>query len=480
MWRMLGPRSLGGQLMLVAALALMLAQAINLALLVNGQRQERLSTIASGAAVRINDVAERISESEPIPPWMLPRAAGTGRRGAPPMLQERNRGGGPRQIIIDARPHFRPGMADWPDMAGRVRALLGSESGVTEVRAGRMALPARAPDQQRPGAGARRSGAREAVAVAVAARLADGRWVTVRARMGNGGAWIGTLLIGQTLILFGLLLIPLLFVAWRVNRPLARLASAAGDTRLGQHAEPVPESGPQDVRELTRAFNAMRMRIGAMMQDKDRMLGAVGHDLRTPLTSLRVRVEAVQDAALRDKMSATIVEMAAMLDDILALARAGQPSEAREPTDLAAMLAELVDDYQDMGNAVSLTEGGSAGVRPVRVAALRRAMRNLIDNALCYGGSATVGLAQMGDGSVTLSVEDDGPGIAEESIAAMTEPFARAEASRNRNTGGAGLGLALVKAIAEAEGGALEIRNRTPKGLSARIILPPQTQASAA
>ncbi|MEQ1724663.1 MAG: ATP-binding protein [Sphingopyxis sp.] len=478
MWRMIGPRSLGGQLMLVAALALMLAQAINLALLVNGQRQERLSTIASGAAVRIIDVAERIAAGEPIPPWMLPRAPGTGRRGAPAMLQERNRGGGPRQIIIDARPHFRPGMADWPDMAGRVRTLLGSESGVTEVRAGRMALPARTVDQQRPGDGARRSGAREAVAVT--ARLADGRWVTVRSRVSAGASRLGTLLIGQTLILFGLMLIPLLFVAWRVNRPLARLASAAGDTRLGQHAEPVPESGPQDVRDLTRAFNAMRARIGAMMQDKDRMLGAVGHDLRTPLTSLRIRAEQVKDAVLRDKMSATIEEMAAMLDDILALARAGQPHETPEPTDLAAMLAALALEYQEMEKAVALAGEAPVTMRPVRVAALRRAMRNLIDNALCYGGSATVGLAQMGDGSVALSVEDDGPGIAEESIAAMTEPFARAEASRNRNTGGAGLGLALVKAIAEAEGGALEIRNRTPKGLSARIILPPQMQASAA
>ncbi|MEQ1688348.1 MAG: ATP-binding protein [Sphingopyxis sp.] len=471
MRRMIDPRSLGGQLMLVAALALMIAQTINLALLVNGQRQERLSTIATGAAVTIDDVAARIAVGEPIPPWMQPREAG--RRGAPAMRQERGRGG-PRQIVIDARPHFRAGMADWPEMAERVRTLLERESGVREVRAGRVALPARVPDSERQGLASRR-GNREREAVAVAARLADGRWVTVRARIASGGARIGTLLIGQTLILFGLLLMPLLFVAWRVSRPLARLASAASEVRLGLHDPPVPESGPRDVRDLTRAFNAMRGRIGAMLQDKDRMLGAVGHDLRTPLTSLRIRTEQVKDATLRGKMSTTIEEMAAMLDDIMALARAGQPREAAEPTDLAAILTALVHDYQEMGKAVALAGEGPVTMRTVRVAALRRALRNLIDNALCYGGSATVSLEQMGDGSVALSVEDDGPGIAEESIAAMIEPFARAEASRNRNTGGSGLGLALANTIAMAEGGSLDISNREPKGLAARIILPPQT-----
>lgn len=482
MRRMIGLRSLGGQLMLVAAVSLMVAQAINLALLVRGGRQERLSTIAAGAAVTIDDVAARIAAGEPTPRWMLPRGPGAGRRGAPPMLQERNRGG-PRQIVIDSRPHFRSGMADWPEMASLVRSLLGSETGVREVRAGRIALPARAPGPQALMKGVRRGGDREAVAVAVAARIADGRWITVRTRIANGGARVGALLIGQTLILFGLLLIPLLFVAWRVSRPLAQLASAASEARFDRHAPPVPESGPQDVRELTRAFNAMRQRIWAMLQDKDRMLGAIGHDLRTPLTSLRVRVEQVEDATLRDKMSATIEEMALMLGDIVALARAGQPREAAALTDLAAMLAALVDDYEEMGKPVVLaSSGASSGARPaepllrtVRAAALRRAMRNLIDNALCYGGSATVGLVALPGGSIALCVDDDGPGIAEEQIAAMIEPFARAETSRNRNTGGSGLGLALANAIVVAEGGSLDIHNRQPHGLRAQIILPPQS-----
>lgn len=466
------PRSLAGQLMLVTALTLAIAQMFYLALLVNGQRHERISMIASGAATQISDIAERIAGGEPVPMWMLPRAGAAERRDPPPF--RRGRGGAGRRIIVADAPQFRPDMADWPDMAVRVRALLEDGSGVREVRAAHVDVPPRAADPSRNRRAARRGDA-GGKAVAVAARIADGRWITVRARVPNAGSRIGMLLIGQSLLLFGLMLGPLLFVAWRVSRPLARLAAAASEAKLGQSEPPLPETGPQDVRNLTAAFNVMRGRIWAMLQGKDRMLGAIGHDLRTPLTSLRVRVEQVSDAALRDKMAATIEEMAAIIDDILSLARAGQPREQAVPTDLAAMLAELVDEYQQMGRPVTLAAQGCVATRNVRASGLRRAMRNLIDNAVNYGGSATVGLTLLPDGSSALGVEDDGPGIAEELIEEMLEPFARAEGSRNRNTGGSGLGLALANAIAVAEGGSLDISSRVPKGLMARIILPPQT-----
>ena len=205
------------------------------------------------------------------------------------------------------------------------------------------------------------------------------------------------------------------------------------------------------------------------------MLGAVGHDLRTPLASLRVRVEQVDNEPLRDKMAATIAEMAAMLDDILSLARAGQPREQAEATDLASLLGELVGDYRAMDRPVYLAAEGALVTRTVRPASLRRALRNLIDNAVTYGSSATVGLAEGADGSVVISVDDSGPGIPPDRIAEMMEPFARAESSRNRDTGGSGLGLALARAIVLAEGGALVLVNRPEGGLSARICLPAQT-----
>ena len=471
-------------------IALLLAQAVNLALLVRGQRHERVAAIAAGAAAQIGEVRERLELGVPIDR----RGQGRGRADRDEArdnnrdearehrrdrVDRRHRldmdddGPGPpedlrrRRVFVEAAPRFRPGMNEWPELADRVRGHL-SDAGVTvrDVRAAHMDAPAAVAARM-----ARPNGAQ---IVAVAAQLDDGRWVTIRARLPGGGPWLGNMLLVQTLILFALLLGPLLFVAWRVSRPLSRLAQAASDTRPGIEADAVEESGPEDVRALTRAFNAMRSRIHAMISEKDHMLGAIGHDLRTPLASLRVRVEQVEDEALRERMAATITDMAAMLDDILSLARAGQPIEQAEQTDLAAMLGAIAADYQAMDRPVTLAPEGALLSRRIRASSLRRAIRNLVDNAVTYGGSAELGLLQASDGSVTISVDDQGPGIPAHRIADMLEPFVRMEQSRNRNTGGSGLGLTLARAIAQAEGGTLTLVNRPSGGLSARINLPPE------
>lgn len=467
MLKRIGPKSLAGQLMLVLVLALLLAQAVNLALLVRAARQERLTSIAAGAAAQIADASDRLSSGLPL--GLLDLRERLGRR------EERARGGNGddgseelprrgRRIILSDAPRFRPGMTEWPQLAARVSEFLAEANvDVREVRAGQM------PGIRRFDPVGKRE--RATAIIAVAARLPDGRWVTARTRAPVNPPRLGSLLIIQTGILFALLIGPLLWVGWRVSRPLKALAQAAGGMRPGADETPVTESGPEDVRALTRAFNAMQARIRTMLSDKDRMLGAVGHDLRTPLASLRVRVEQVGDERLRTQLAATIAEMATMLDDILSLARAGQPREAPEQTDLAAMLGELVDDYRAMGKPVQLAAEGALVNRTIRPASVRRALRNLIDNAVTYGGSATVGLSGSPSGEVTISVEDDGPGIPPDRIADMLEPFARAESSRNRNTGGSGLGLTLAKALVLAEGGHLELGNRPGGGFSARVVL---------
>lgn len=478
MLRRIGPKSLAGQLMLVLVLALLLAQAVNLALLVRASRQERLTSVAAAAAAQIADASDRVASGLPLglvdrrnglrfDGPRRPDRAGRSEREA----RSADDADGPRRgsrIILADAPRFRPGMREWPELAARVGEFLGDANvDVRAVRAGQM------PGLRRYDPVGKRE--RAIAIVAVAAELPDGRWITVRARVPANQPRIGGLLLVQTGILFILLLGPLLWVAWRVSRPLKTLARAASDMRPGADETPVVESGPEDVRALTRAFNEMQGRIRAMLSDKDRMLGAVGHDLRTPLASLRVRVEQVDDEPLRDKMAATIAEMAAMLDDILSLARAGQPKEQPEPTDLASLLGALVGDYRAMGRPVDLAAEGALATRIVRPASLRRALRNLIDNAVTYGGSATVGLTENADGSLVISIDDSGPGIASDRIADMMEPFARAEASRNRDTGGSGLGLALARAIALAEGGRLELINRAEGGLSARIALAAHT-----
>jgi signal transduction histidine kinase len=224
------------------------------------------------------------------------------------------------------------------------------------------------------------------------------------------------------------------------------------------------------VRELTRAFNDMQTRIGAMLAEKDHMLGAIGHDLRTPLASLRVRVESVEDAEERDHMAATIEDMNQMLEDILSLARASSERQAPQRVDLTALAEAVAEDFEAMG-ANSRFEESERAIVCVHAPAIKRAVRNLIDNAIKYGESARVSV-MTGQGHAILRVEDSGPGIDPARIPEMLEPFTRLEQSRNRETGGSGLGLALVRAVMRAEGGELRLFNTpTNSGLIAEIRL---------
>jgi signal transduction histidine kinase len=204
------------------------------------------------------------------------------------------------------------------------------------------------------------------------------------------------------------------------------------------------------------------------------MLGAIGHDLKTPLAALRVRIESVENEAERAKMAHTIEDIVRSLDDILSLARVGRPSDPEEPTELSALIASVAEEYEDMGEPVVLGETARV-VMAVRATWLRRAVRNLIGNAVRYGGAARVSLQREGR-AVAIRIEDDGPGIPNDQIAAMLAPFTRGEPSRNTETGGAGLGLTLAKAIAEQHGGTLLLENRRRgdgpvEGLTATIRL---------
>jgi signal transduction histidine kinase len=214
----------------------------------------------------------------------------------------------------------------------------------------------------------------------------------------------------------------------------------------------------------------MEARIRALLDEKDVMLGAIGHDLKTPLAALRVRIESVENEGERERMARTIEDIARTLDDILSLARVGRPTDPLEQTDLAALAASVVDEFEDMGEPVTLAES-SRMPAPVRATWLRRALRNLIANAVRYGGKAEVSLALEGD-SVVVAIEDEGPGIPDAEIAGMLEPFTRGETSRNRATGGAGLGLTIARAIAEQHGGRIVLANRPGGGLRAELRLP--------
>lgn len=312
----------------------------------------------------------------------------------------------------------------------------------------------------------------------------DDRVLIAAVRYSEGGSWwlrrgpirgpdravVGGILL-QTLVIYTVLVGLLALLLRRVTRPLSELTErirAFGHTQeVSSQLEP---RGPEDVRELIQATNDMEARIAALIDEKDIMLGAIGHDLKTPLAALRVRIESVEDPAQREKMAGTISEIRESLDDILALARVGKGDEPPERTDLAALMQSVVDEFEDMGEPVTAdeTDRVTALVYPNW---LKRALRNLVANAVRYGGNANVSLLQEG-GNAVLRVCDNGPGIPDSNIAAMTEPFTRGENSRNRATGGAGLGLAIARAVAEQLGGRLRLVNRAEGGLCADLVFP--------
>ncbi|WP_067734535.1 ATP-binding protein [Novosphingobium naphthalenivorans] len=301
-------------------------------------------------------------------------------------------------------------------------------------------------------------------------------WLIARVRSPRAMNILLMPLMLQTLLIYVVLVGAVALILRRITRPLAALTRRVERFAATQDADgQITPSGPDDMHRLIVAHNAMEARIAAMLDEKNVMLGAIGHDLKTPLTALRVRIESVEDENERARMAATIEDIVRTLDDILSLARVGRPGDPRERTELSALVASVVEEYEDMGEPVELgdTERIVLELRPTW---LRRALRNLISNALRYGQCARVTLTREGQNAVVL-IEDDGPGIPDDTIEDMMNPFTRGDPSRNSATGGAGLGLALARAIADQHGGALTLTNRLSatgaiEGLTARLEIP--------
>ncbi|MBB6424786.1 cell wall metabolism sensor histidine kinase WalK [Sphingopyxis sp. JAI128] len=443
----LWPKSLVGQLVFAVAVMLFVAQAINFVLLSRGMRQQALAHGGGMAVARVIDAIERDRRGE----FRRPRSDADARERVQKL------------VISDDMPPLPVGAVRLPDLAQYVSGLL-DETNVHVESVDAWALPPR--DRQR----LRRPAFPDRPVVVVA--KVDERYFAVRTRIAAGGNRLQGFLVWQTLSLYLLLLVPIMLIAWRAARPLRDLTRAARANPALRDAEPLEEEGPSDVRGLIAAFNAYRTRIATMLSDKDRMLGAVGHDLRTPLASLRVRVEQVDDDLLRDKMVASIEEMTAMLSDILALARSGAGTEALKRLPLRDLIGELAADYRERGKDVTVADVADVAVL-ARPLLLKRALRNLTDNALAYGQRGRLSVTAAA-GRARIIVSDDGPGLTEEHIRTLVEPFARGEQSRNRATGGAGLGLSIARDIAEGEGGALMLHNCPDGGLDAIIELPVQ------
>ena len=427
------PRSLAGRLALVLAVALLAAQGVSFALLARAQERAATERAAYAALLPIAaSLAESQARGEALPPRLARRIA---RRAAR------------RTRVSDAPPEGA--RLPWVEAAA-AEALAGRGLGASEVRVVRQE-------------GSR--GGRPGLVVAVA--RGDGAWVSARAPAPPQRGPRLLPLAGQTLFVYLAVLLPVLWIGRQVTRPLASLTDAARRWRVGRPPADPPPGAPGDVADLARALVAMQARVSEAARERDAMLGAIGHDLRTPLTSLRLRAEQVEDEALRAKMVTTLEETGRLLEDTLTLARSGHPEGEAVEADLAVLAQGAVEAARAAGQRAALgeTEPLRAVVHP---SALTRALGNLIANADRHAGGGTVSVRREG-GEAVLAVADEGPGLPE-----GFEPraFARGEGSRSRTTGGAGLGLAIARRVAEAEGGRLDLVSRESGGTVAAIRLP--------
>ncbi|MEP1420480.1 MAG: ATP-binding protein [Erythrobacter sp.] len=475
------PSSLFAQVLVSVALALLISQVVSVTLLYRAGEDRRENAAVTTAAFRLingSQWAQRTAERAERQRFreQRRRLREAGGETAERIAQDRL----PRRFRYTVSPQAPSGIAEdlrRPDLTERLRTVLDGED-VTPRQMFVAVIPAsddpgiQRLSQRRPRPTASPTWQDHQVVIAAIQRESGGQWETARllAPRPPQGA-LGIALV-QTIVTFAFLLIVLFFVLRRLTRPLATLTTRV--TEFSHDPDTVvelEETGPADTRRLIAAHNTMEARIAALLDEKDVMLGAIGHDLKTPLAALRVRIESVSDDDQRDKMAASIEDITVTLDDILMLARMGRKGSLEtEAVDLGALAIGIVEEFEDLGDPVTIINPQRL-VAQVQVTWIKRALRNLTSNAVRYAGTTQVSMVR-GENHAILRVEDDGPGIAEDDIARMLEPFSRGEESRNRATGGTGLGLTLARAIAEAHGGSLVLANRNEGGLRSEIRLP--------
>jgi len=306
-------------------------------------------------------------------------------------------------------------------------------------------------------------------------RLPDGEWVNVTAELEPLRPWHSPTFLAAFLLMTAAAAGLTLWAVRRLTAPVRTLAEAAEALGRDVNAPPLPEHGPTEVAVAAVAFNTMASRIRRFVQDRTELLTAIGHDLRTPITRLKLRAEFVEDEEQRGKILADLEELEAMVSATLAFGRDARTTEPVSSIDLAELLRTILDEAGDANPEVvsKLSYQGPAHLTVrARSLSLKRVFVNLVANAINYGGSALVRLSRTDDRTVIVEIEDDGPGVPAVDLSRVFEPFHRGEPSRNRETGGVGLGLPIARNIMRAHGGDVVIDNRPAGGARATVTLP--------
>ncbi|GAA0847638.1 MAG: sensor histidine kinase [Cupriavidus sp.] len=426
LWR--GPRTLRSRLFLILLTGLIVAHLMSFAVLFGERyvsaRQVMLGTLETDVATSVA-ILDRLPAAE-RPQW-LPRV---------------NRGN--YQYILG------PGLRGVPEMTQRGKDIADR---IMEATGGRFAVTV----ESIPGDGKQ---------VQAHLTLSDGSPLTidVHPRMTPVAQWLPYVLVLQLL----LLIVCCWFAVRQSIRPLVALADAADALNPNAKAAPLDESGPTEVARAARAFNAMSERIAHFVAERVQILAAISHDLQTPITRMKLRAEMAEDSEEKRKMVNDLAEIQTLVQEGLAYARSTSgEGEKASRIDLGSFVESLVYDYQDTGKNVTIEQnvGGAIVTRPH---ALRRILTNLVDNAIKFGGAAEVSVRRERD-AVLIDVMDRGPGIPDDKLDAVLQPFVRLEGSRSRETGGTGLGLAIAHQLSVAIGGSLKLRNREGGGLAAEI-----------
>jgi signal transduction histidine kinase len=451
------PQSVGGQLLAMLLLALVATQGLGLLLLTDERNLAVRAALSFEVAGRAANVVLLLDDAPAdLRPSIL-RAADS------PLVR----------FEVGPTPEAPHDSTDTDSVLGQIRQILGNPE--REIRADihaisitPMPMPEGMPAAMRPMHDAMMAGRTEAVEMTLSIRLARGDWLNVRTMFHRPGPQLSPKALLPLLLMAAAVALVAWWTARRVVGPMRALAVGADRLGRGLDAGPLPMTGPSEVRNTTLAFNRMQDRLTRFVTERTHILAALSHDLRSPLTAMRLRIEMLDETEDSVRLKSLVEEMQVMVEATLEFARGVARAEPEATVDLAALLADIVSDVGGVRANLAPSQPVPVTIRPHM---LNRALRNLIDNAVRYGDVANVTLTQE-PGTVIITIADSGPGLPKDQLEAVFEPFVRLEGSRNRDTGGVGLGLAIARTIVQAHGGTVLLRNRAGGGLDAIVRLP--------